>query len=149
MASRQIHRRICAGVEIHIMINHFLAATWTRNGMEYPNLNCWGLVRLVRHEMYGLPLLPAFGIDSDDKRGMTFAANAVTTENLIEGPPCKGSIIEVWIGRLCIHVAVVIEVEGRLAVMESTGKKNVSWMRLPDFEAQYATVKYFNDKNLS
>lgn len=127
------------------MIERYLKAEWSRDGMEYPRLNCWGLVRLVRHELYGLPLLPAFGIAAQDKRSLTRACHAVVAAHLVECQPCKGAIAAVWRGALCVHVAAVIELDGRLAVLEVDEGKPAGWRWLQDFERDHIKITYYKD----
>lgn len=131
------------------MINRYLKATFKKDGMEYPYLNCWGLTRLVRHELYGLSLLSSFDIDAMNKRKLTIAANDVIKNNLIEGLISKGSIAAAWIRKLCVHVAVVVEINNRLVILDINDKQGVKWVNVSDFEAKYLKVTYYNDKNIS
>ena len=115
--------------------------------------DCWGLVCIVRKAIRGdeLPLLLEVpGIS--DKRAMTR-----TTHGMIERGfrqitnPRPGALVAVWRGRLCLHVGIVITIDGRLAVIDSNEKRGVRWQWLPDFERQHLRVTYHdnNDHNLS
>lgn len=128
------------------MIQAYLReVVWTPDGMDYPRLNCWGLTRHARHEMYGLPLLPAFAIDAADKAGQTRAAAQVIRSCLVEDGPSPGAVAAVWRGRLCTHVAVVVEIEGRLAVLEVDQRINCRWRWLRDWERMQTGVTYYRD----
>ncbi len=43
------------------MLDRYLAAVYEDGGRELPRVDCWGLTRLARHELYGLPMLSSFG----------------------------------------------------------------------------------------
>ncbi|QQE90855.1 hypothetical protein [Azotobacter chroococcum] len=107
--------------------------------------NCWGLARSVRHEVYGLPLLPEYGrhvqASPQAQRDYRFQADL-----LEECRPEPGAIAAVFRGQLCIHVGVVIEVEGRLAVLETNQLSGCRWLRVPDFERRYLRVIYYRDR---
>ena len=122
---------------------------WVEDGMEWPFLNCWGLARLFRHECYGLPLLPrSDGIVADDKAGLTQACGRVVADHLQEiAKPVAGALATSWRGKLCMHVAVVAELEGRMIILESTSGSGCRWMRLHDWERSQPRVKYYHDKH--
>ena len=121
---------------------------WIRDGMDWPMLNCWGLVRLARHELYGLPLLQRFdGLQADDKRSVTKAC-AELGESCISpiSKPAEGAIATVWRGKLCMHVALVIRVDGRLAILEADQGIDCRWMWLQDWERMQTRVIYYHDR---
>ncbi|MBS4155246.1 NlpC/P60 family protein [Cobetia sp. MC34] len=122
----------------------YLKTRYESGGRGPEAYDCWGLVRAIRAEVFGLRLLPSWGaIHADDKRRLT-AACLREARSFTAGEPEPASIATVWRGRLCIHVAIVFEINGRLAVIE-TGKTNgVRWLYLPDFEAQYLKVVYYS-----
>ncbi|MBN8410685.1 phage tail protein [Halomonas litopenaei] len=106
--------------------------------------DCWGLVRAVRNELFGLPLLPSYGaISPDDKRGLTDAYQA-EVDAFAEGKPVPGAIATVWKFRLCVHVGVCVEVNGRLGVLETGRKIGCRWLSIADFESKYMTVRYYS-----
>ncbi|WP_375058425.1 hypothetical protein [Zobellella sp. DQSA1] len=111
--------------------------------------DCWGLVRAGRHELYGLPLLPSYGaIDPDDKPGLTRAARAVMRAGFRPVAPAPGAIATCWRGRLCLHVGLVIEIEGRLEALETNRSTGPRRQRLADFEANHLQVVYYDDRDL-
>ncbi|AIR90234.1 hypothetical protein [Pseudomonas cremoricolorata] len=112
-------------------------------------LDCWGLVLAIREEVLGLPALPAFGpIDRRDLRSSA-KAYAQYAELMPEGPPVPGAIAAVLHGGLCIHVGVVVPIDGELRVFEIDAVAGVDNMRLIDFERSYPRVKYHRDRDLS
>lgn len=108
--------------------------------------DCWGLVREIRHEVYCLPLLPSHGhvrhtMPIEFTRAYQEVAKQMEVCN-----PCKleaGAVAAVFRGRVCFHVAVVVEIDGDLAVMEINPNTNCRWLRIPDFERRYLKVVYY------
>ncbi|WP_299259738.1 hypothetical protein [uncultured Kushneria sp.] len=134
------------------MLNEYLTSVYQDCGRGElvrgrPAYDCWALVREVRHRLYGLPLLPSFGgIHAMDKESLTEAHDR-QRELMQECEPFPGAIAAVYRGRLCLHVAVVVEIEGDLAVLE-TRPGGPRWMRIPEFERQYTRVRYYRDRDL-
>jgi hypothetical protein len=131
------------------MIQKYLDdVVWVMDGMDYPYLNCWGFARLARHELYNLPLLPRSNIDAHDKRGLTDASVGIVESYLVQIPrPKKGAFAAVWRGRLCVHVALVVEIDGRLAIMEADEHINCRWQWLNDWERKQTKVLYYYDRS--
>jgi hypothetical protein len=128
------------------MIERYLATVYEDGGTGPYAYNCWTLVRAVRHEVFGYPLLPIYGaISPDDKHALTDACNA-EAQAFHEGPPSPGAIATVWRGQICIHVGICIELDGRLGVLETGRKCGPRWLCLGDFERRYLKVIYHNDR---
>lgn len=122
----------------------YFEARYESGGRGPEVYDCWGLVRAVRHEVFGLPLLPSWGsIHADDKRSLTEAC-LQEAKAFRAGPPQVASIATIWRGALCIHVAIVVEINGRLAALETGRSIGTRWMYLPDFEAQFLKVVYYS-----
>ncbi len=119
-------------------------------GMEYEDgargpekFDCWGLTRAIRHEYLGLPLLPSFGhVRNTMPREFTKSYKAVA-KTMTRCEPEIGAIAAVFRGKICVHVAVVVEIDGDLAVIEINPDTNCRWLRIPDFERRYLKVIYF------
>lgn len=129
----------------------WLSIPYKDYGRDMSGVDCWGLVRLVRHELRG-ELFPEFGaISPDDKINLTGAAGEVSKVYKLEPKGPKniraGAIATCWRGRLCLHVGIVIEVEGRLAVLETGRKIGPRWKWLADFNRTYGTVIYYDGNN--
>ncbi|MBA1249838.1 hypothetical protein [Pseudomonas luteola] len=107
--------------------------------------DCWSLARAVRHEVYGMPLLPSWGhVRSTMPREFTRAAHECT-DAMVRCEPCVGAIACVWRGPLCVHVGVIVEVGGRLHGMEMT-QQGVFIKPLRAFQAKYLNVSYHIDR---
>lgn len=127
------------------MIEDWLKIPYVDYGRSRLGCDCWGLVRMVRHELFGHEL-PSFGlIAPDNKRALTKAANTVISENLTPTTtPKHGTIATVWRGAVCTHVGIVLLIDGRLAVLETNKGSGPRWMRLGDFQKIHPIIKYYD-----
>lgn len=131
------------------MINDWLRIPYRDHGRDWVGCDCWGLVRMVRHALRG-DLLPSYGaIDPQDKPALTGAAGEVMHGAGFRecSAPQPGAIATVWRGVLCLHVGVVVEVEQRLAVLETGRRHGARWLRLPDFERAYPHVRFYDNQD--
>jgi hypothetical protein len=127
------------------VIQHYLNSSYCRHGRGPNVYDCWGLVREARAELFGKPLLASYGeIDPDDKRSLTGAASEVNGRLRLVGP-VPGAIAEGWRCRLCIHVGIVVEVDGRRWILETGHSTGPVLTRIRDFESQYLKVMYYDD----
>ena len=114
---------------------------------ESPFFNCWSLVRRLRVELFGLPLLPLYGgINADDKRSLTNAASETISSHLKECSLQIGAIAACYRVSLCVHVGIVVEVDGRLCIAEIGAKTGFRIVPVERFEASYTKVRYYIDK---
>lgn len=129
-----------------IGMDRWQACEWVTDGMDYPRLNCWGLVRLARSELFGKPLLPRFDIHAEDKRGLTEACHDVVNTLLDECVPRPGAIAACWRGRLCVHVALLVQYHGRLSVLEIDKGISARIVRHRDWIRNWPRITYYDDK---
>ena len=129
--------------------------TWYRDNAKYhplaasepPFFNCWSLVRHLRVELFGFPLLPLYGgINADDKRSLSKAAKETISEHLKECSLQLGAIAACYRVSLCVHVGIVVEVDGRLCIAEIGSKTGFRIQSVERFEASYSKVRYYIDK---
>lgn len=129
------------------MLTKYLSATYEDGARGPDRYDCWGLVRAVRQELFGLPLLPSFGAVRNTMPAAFTRAYEEQAALMEECRPEPGAIAAVFRGRIVIHVAVVVEIDGALAALEiRNDRTSARWMRLPDFEASYLRVIYYRDK---
>jgi len=126
-------------------INSYLASAYVDGGREVGALDCFGLVRLVRHYHCGKRLLPSFGSIRNTQPKEFTRAYQQESASMEECAPEHGAIAAVFRGPLCIHVAVIIELENGLHALEINPKKGARLMRVSDFESQYLRVIYYRD----
>ena len=121
------------------MINDWLAIPYVAYGRGLEGSDCWGLVCIVREAVRG-DILPAFA-DIKDKRALTHAAHDMIAQGWREvSKPKVGTLVAVWRGALCMHIGIVIEIDGRMAVIDSDEKRGVAWKWLTDYLRQHAKV---------
>ena len=97
--------------------------------------------------MFGLPLLPLYGgISADDKRSLTRAAAETISSYLKECDLQIGAIAACYRVSLCVHVGIVVEVDGRLCIAEIGAKTGFRIVPVERFEAGYTKVRYYIDK---
>ena len=114
---------------------------------ESPFFNCWSLVRELRVELFDLPLLPLYGgINADDKRSLTKAASETISGHLKECDMRIGAIAACYRVSLCVHVGIVVEVDGRLCIAEIGAKTGFRIVQVERFKASYTKVRYYIDK---
>ena len=126
-------------------INDYLSSVYVDGGREIGTLDCYGLARLVRHYHCGKRLLPSFGLIRNTQPKEFTLAYQEEAKNMQQCDPENGAIAAVFRGALCIHVAVIIEVDNELHALEINPKKGARLMRIPDFESQYLRVAYYRD----
>lgn len=125
------------------MIERYLAMPYRDGGRTAGGVDCYGLVRMVRADMFGLPLLPLHGaVTVDDKRSMTRVA-CDESAALRACDPQPGAVATCWQRGLCLHVGIVVELDGRLGVLEAGRKRGTGWRAIRAFERDYQTVEYY------
>lgn len=128
-------------------IDDFLATNYAKFGRCLPDLDCWGLVRLARVELFNRELLPGYvEVDPQDKRELTAATlNVQSVGEFKEISMSAGAIATAWRGRLCVHVGIVVECDGRLWVLETDEATGPALTRPQLFESRYTQVIYYDN----
>lgn len=119
------------------MLNKYQLWFYVDGGRERGRVDCWGLVRFVLHDEFGLPLLPEFaGCMPDQKQLMTELADTIKPDFKC----CEfesGAIAAHYSAKTLIHVGVVVE----NVVLHAT-KEGVICSKRFAFEQQ-AKTKYY------
>ena len=135
--------------------NTLNSLSWYHNNAKYhplaaslpPLFNCWSLVVDMRVNLFGLPLLPLHGgIHAGDKRELSKAASLTIDSHLVESKIQIGAIAACYRVSLCVHVGIVVEVDGRLCIAEIGAKTGFRIISIERFEAAYTKVRYYIDK---
>jgi cell wall-associated NlpC family hydrolase len=104
--------------------------------------DCYGLVIAVRHEVFGLPLLPSLGGVGRSKLRENTLAYRELKAGMDECAPEPGAIAAVFAGDLMAHVGIVIYLDGQLKVLDTNpGGPRIRPVR--DFESAYQRVAYY------
>lgn len=129
------------------MIEKFMRAPY-REGARGPiAFDCWGLCIAVRHQLFGLALMPSLGAVGKNKVKANTEAYHHLRGGMEECMPEPGAIAAVFRGALCLHVGVVVENEGRLKVLD-TNPGGACLRTTGEFEAAYPKVVYYRDRIL-
>lgn len=88
------------------MIEKYLTEYRHKFGCRGENglIDCWGLTRLARHELYGKPLLPSFKDKTDINDG--YIEHAPFMQRL--KTRVDGAVIAVIKYGICVHVALAV-----------------------------------------
>lgn len=107
--------------------------------------DCWGLVREARAKHMGFAELPLYArLRNDNPRGFT-RAYLKECAHLRECAPEHGAIAAVMVGKICNHVAVVIEDCGELWILEINPDKSARKLRLGLWMNDHLRVTFHND----
>ena len=127
------------------MISKYLKTTYERRARGPGKYDCWGIVRAVRHEVFGKSLLPSFGaICPQDKKGLTDACVSVR-QDFDQVSARAGAIATAWRASLCVHVGICVEGDGRLWVLETDEPSGPALVPVNTFESRYTKVVYYDD----
>lgn len=123
-------------------IDDFLQTRYVKYGREAPELDCWGLVRLARVELFGRDRLPSYvDIDPENKAGLTASALAVKEQGGFKEVAMRpGAIVTAWRARLCVHVGIAVEADGRIWILETDGAIGPALSRPSMFGRRYTRV---------
>lgn len=119
----------------------YRSVKWLKGGRAFPELDCFGIVNEIRHDL-NLPLWPEFAGVTKDNNGLDREARALMSE-LQRCTPCPGAGIACYSGSMVTHVAIVVEIEGALYAAECNPKTNVSFLPLARFERRFVKVEYY------
>lgn len=126
-------------------MNQYLECTYRDGGRGPVEYDCWGLARHVRHVELGLKLLPEYGsLRNTSPRDFTKAYRA-ESHLLRECGPEHGAIAAVLIGEICVHVALVLQIEGRFKILEINPTRGPRMLPLEKWLRDHNRVTFHND----
>lgn len=125
-----------------IDLEHYMTARYVDGGREWPNYDCWGLVRHAYHVINGewLPLYS--GLDADN----TYAKSRnylQLSKVMVECEPHHGAIAAVVNGRVCEHVAICVQIGDELLALEMDHTTGPRVVTLDKFKDDHRHVKYY------
>ena len=132
-----------------IDIEKYLFTPYVKAGREMSGFDCWGLALLIREEL-GLPaLMGPVEANKDNPLAMQRLYQALTTGPLEQVPSLKpGDLAAVLRGGVMVHVAVAVEIDGRIALLETNPGSGVRWTHLDRFLQTYYKVAFYRDRSL-
>ena len=128
-------------------VNHYLTeAVYVDGGRGPVEYDCWGLVREVRAKHLALSELPSYGDLRNDNPKMFTKAYRAESAKLVECGAEHGAIAAVMIGEICTHVAVVLDFDGELFVLEINPEKSARRVRLCEWLKAHGRVTFHTDR---
>lgn len=126
-------------------INHYLRCTYEDGARGPSRYDCWGLVREARAKHCGMRLLPEFGsLRNTDPRGFTRAYEAEA--HLMQQCAAEhGAIAAVMHGKVCVHVALVLQDSSQLMILEVNPVRGARYMSLQKWLRDHNTVTFHRD----
>lgn len=126
-------------------VTAYLSKKYQDGGRGPDYWDCWGLVRDARARYCGKRLLPEFGsLRNTNPRAFTRAYEAEAMQ-MEQCTPEHGAIAAVLHGKVCVHVALVLEVSGELWILEINPVRGPRYMRLTQWQRDHLTVTYHRD----
>lgn len=131
-------------------LDRYLQTRYVRGGRGPVDYDCWGLCRLARTELFGRPLLPLLSdTRPGDVRGITRAVADVTAlHGLVQVSARPGAIAAAWCASLCVHVGLVVLVDGRLRILETDDPGGPCLTAINKFQARFTRVLFYDDQDL-
>lgn len=133
------------------ILRRYLKTRYVRSARGPVEYDCWGLVRDARAELFGRSVLPVL---TDAQPGaMRAITRAVDSVSGLHGftPKCDampGDIATAWMGGLCVHVGLVVSVDGQPRILETDAPTGPCLTALHRFAARYTKVLYYDDQDL-
>ena len=130
-------------------LDDLLAVPYVDNGRTQQGADCYGIVRMARVHLFGKPWMPVHGgVEGSDKRALTEAMQQEAA-NYREVRPYPGAIACAFRGKLCTHIAIVVDVDGKRMILETDepgkGKHGPRLVNLRYFENRFLKVVYYDD----
>lgn len=128
-------------------VNRYLSCRYEDGARGPDRYDCWGLVREARAKFCGMMLLPSFGdLRNSNPRLFTKAYEAVACRmELCE--PEHGAIAAVMHGKVCVHVALVLQREdASLRVLEINPVRGPRFLQLQRWQRDHLTVTFHRDR---
>lgn len=127
-------------------LNKYLSCTYEDGARGPDKHDCWSLVRTVRHAELGKRLLAEYGsLRNTDPREFTRAYEAESSQMEMCDPE-PGAIASVMIGRICVHVALVVESPDGLRILEINPTRGPRCLPLRRWLRDHSTVTFHRDK---
>ena len=126
-------------------VNHYLRSAYQDGARGPSEYDCWGLVREARHLHCGQVLLPSFGDVRNTMPRQFTEAYLREASAMLPCSPEHGAIAAVMHGRVCVHVALVIEVDGVLRVLETNKVRGARCLPLSTWLLDHLSVTFHKD----
>ena len=116
---------------------------YVTGGRSAAGADCWGLVRIVRQALRG-DVLPMYETVSAVDRADVPVVSADFLAHGFPADPAPGVIAFVFEDGECTHCGIVLDVDGRRIVLDTSSKHGPMQRRLRDFERVFRDVAYYD-----
>lgn len=130
------------------MIDQYLKTRYKRGGRGPVDYDCYGLLRDARTQLFECPLLPLLSSAPPGAlRAITRAHSVVCSmHGFREVAAQPGAIAEGWVASLCVHVGLVVEVDGRMLILETDDPGGPRLTQINRFQTRFTRVLFFDDR---
>lgn len=126
------------------LLDAWLRIPYLRGGRSAAGADCWGLVRIVRQAVRG-DVLPIYAeVPMDDRAEWTRVQADFAAASFPVVDPMDGAIAFVFDGGLCTHCGIVLTIDGRRCVLDSSSRQGPKFAPKKYFERQYQDVRYYD-----
>jgi hypothetical protein len=127
-------------------LDDLMLIPYVANGRDKNGADCYGLVRMARYYLIDREWMPDYTtVDGSDKKSLTNAMLSESSGYKI-ATRSHGAIAAAWRGRFCIHIAIVVNVDGRQMILESDSDAPYPRIINPsNFESRYTRVVYYDN----
>jgi len=124
---------------MNIDLEKYLDVVWVSGGRQFPELDCYGVVNEVRRDLGLAPWDEYPGATRDELAELANeAALQHAGSDLVEG-----AVAFCYEGSVVTHVAVLVEVDGRMCALECNDGRNVTVLPVARFERRFNRVEYY------
>lgn len=126
-------------------LQDYIGTPFMHKGRDYPNFDCWGLARDARANLFGGRELPAFAdIAPSQKKALTKATQEIVLSGFVkESTPVAGALATAWLGGLCVHIGIVVTVDGRMWVLDTEDGHGGRLNTIEAFAKPFQKVIYY------
>lgn len=122
-----------------IDLEKYLDVVWVSGGRVFPELDCYGVVNEVRRDL-GLPSWDEY--PGATREELPELARQATLEHA-GSDLVEGAVAFCYEGSLVTHVAVLVQVDGRMCALECNDGRNVTVLAVSRFEKRFHRVEYY------
>lgn len=132
-------------------LEQLLLTKYEVGGRGPTHFDCWGLVRQARADLFNRQLLPLLAdAIPGNVRSITKAVDHVERGGWLQVEDCRpGAIATAWRASLCVHVGIVVVVDGRTMILETDQPTGPCLTKIATFAGRYSHIKYYDDLHLS
>lgn len=120
-----------------------MTAYYVDGGRDWPEYDCWGLVRHAFAVIHSIELPEYKSLDATNTLQKSKNHAELIASTLIESEPTHGAIAAVVKGRVCEHVGICIELANELMVLEMDHDTGPRVVTVDKFEDDHRHVRYY------